>query len=53
MTSVIAQLEKTARAEDIEVIVECSLFEFFNGALKEIFYTKQEVFAGSDETRWE
>lgn len=40
----IAAEEKKARAADIEVTVECSLFEFYNGALKEVFYQVQEVY---------
>ena len=38
MTAVIAEVERNARAADVEVTVECSLYEFYNGALKEVFY---------------
>jgi hypothetical protein len=31
--------------------VQCSLFEFYNGALKEISYQIEELYAGSDETK--
>lgn len=50
MTSVIAAAEKQARAADILVTVDCSLYEFYNGALKEVFYNQVECFDGSDET---
>jgi len=50
MKAVIADAEKKAQAEDIEVTVECSLYEFYNGALKEVIYYPVQVFEGSDET---
>lgn len=50
MDAEIAAVEKKARAADIEVTVECSLYEFYNGALKEIFYNVTEGAEGSDET---
>lgn len=40
----IAAKEKIARAADVEVTVDCTLYEFYNGALKEVFYTVKEVF---------
>ena len=50
MDAEIAQAEKEARAADIEVTVDCSLYEFYNGALKEVFYCQTQVFEGSEET---
>lgn len=50
MTAVIAEAENNARAADIEVTVECTLFEFYNGALKEITYNQVQSYEGSDET---
>jgi len=50
MTAVIAEAEKNARAKDIEVTVECSLYEFYNGALKEVTYQQTICYEGSDET---
>ena len=50
MNEVIAKAEREARAEDIEVTVDCSLYEFYNGALKEVFYNCVQVYEGCDET---
>lgn len=50
MAAEIAEVEQQARAKDIHVIVECSLFEFFNGALKEVFYIETETYEGSSES---
>lgn len=36
MDAEIAAAAQKARAADVEVAVECSLFEFYNGALKEV-----------------
>jgi hypothetical protein len=32
----IVKLGAQAKAEDVEVTVECSLYEFYNGALKDV-----------------
>jgi len=50
MQGAIEKLEKDARAPDVCVTVQCSLYEFANGALKEVPYTKVKVHAGSDDT---
>lgn len=50
MDAVIAEAESKAKADDIEVTVECSLYEFYNGALKEVFYNQVQLYEGSDET---
>lgn len=50
MTAIIAEAEKSARAADVEVTVDCSLFEFYNGALKEVLYMQTEAFDGSEES---
>lgn len=53
MDAEIAALSQKARADDVEVAVDCSLFEFYNGALKEVHYCINKLFAGSDETEEE
>ena len=42
------QVEQEARAEDILVTVECELFEFYNGAVKEINYTRRKMLAATE-----
>ena len=44
----LAQVEQEARAEDILVTVECELFEFYNGAVKEINYTRRKMLAATE-----
>lgn len=53
MDAEIASLSQKARAEDVEVAVDCSLFEFYNGALKEVHYCINKLMGGSDETEEE
>ena len=40
--------EKNARAEDIVVTLQCELFEFYNGAIKEINYARKKLLAATD-----
>ena len=42
------QVEKDARADDIVVTVECELFEFYNGAVKEINYSRKKMLAATE-----
>ena len=44
----LAKVEKEARAEDIVVTVECELFEFYNGAVKEINYQRKKMLAATE-----
>lgn len=39
--------QTSARAQDVEVTVQCSLFEFYNGAYKEVSYERSYIY--SDE----
>lgn len=39
------------RDEDVIVEVECSLHEFYNGALKEVHYQRKQLFLGSSERK--
>jgi hypothetical protein len=34
----IAKIGLKNKAQDVEVTVQCSLFEFYNGAIKEVTY---------------
>ena len=36
-------IAKKHRAEDIVVVLECELFEFFNGAIKEVEYARKKL----------
>lgn len=38
MDDEIESLQTNARAQDVEVTVDCSLYEFYNGAMKEVKY---------------
>jgi len=40
MAKEIHQLEEKARAEDVKVTVNCTLYEFYNGALKKVDYER-------------
>ena len=50
MAAMIHEAEQKARAEDVEVAVDCTLYEFYNGALKTVTYQVRQLFKGSDET---
>jgi DnaJ family protein B protein 13 len=36
----VVKLGVEAKAQDVEVTVECSLFEFYNGAIKDVAYQR-------------
>ena len=42
------QIEKDCRAEDIVVTLECELFEFYNGAIKEVSYARRKMLAATE-----
>ena len=42
------QIEKDQRAEDIVITLECELFEFYNGAIKEISYARRKMLAATE-----
>ena len=42
------QLEKENKAEDIVVTLECELFEFYNGAIKEVNYARTILLVSTD-----
>ncbi len=44
----IVKLGAQAKAQDVEVTVECSLFEFYNGALKDVSYERSVVYENND-----
>ena len=44
----IVKLGAQAKAQDVEVTVECSLFEFYNGALKDVSYERSVVNENND-----
>jgi DnaJ family protein A protein 2 len=48
--ALVAEAESKARAEDVEVTCDCSLYEFYNGALKTISYQIRQLYGGSEET---
>ena len=35
------------REEDIQITVECELYEFYSGALKEIQYSRKKMLAAT------
>jgi DnaJ-class molecular chaperone len=47
------ELEKIAqkeKPEDIVVVLECELFEFYNGAVKEVSYARKEMLSSTPES---
>ena len=38
----------THRAEDVESELECELYEFYNGAIKEVNYFKKKMLSTTD-----
>ena len=42
------QLAKQSKAEDIVVTLECELFEFYNGAIKEVNYARTIILVSTD-----
>ena len=42
------QLAKQSKAEDIVVTLECELFEFYNGAIKEVNYARTMILVSTD-----
>ena len=44
------QMSKDARAQDIVVTLECQLFEFYNGAIKEVNYARTKLLVSTDAT---
>ena len=43
----VTTLGTEAKPQDVEVFVECSLFEFYNGALKEVTFERSVAFEDS------
>jgi len=46
----IEKLAQEAKAEDVKVTVECSLFEFYNGAVKEVTFERSVVYENNEGT---
>lgn len=44
LASQISAAEQKAKAEDVEVTCECSLYELYNGALKTVTYQVRELY---------
>lgn len=44
------KIGKDHRAEDIEVTLECELFEFYNGAIKEVEFVRKSLLSTTDGT---
>jgi DnaJ-class molecular chaperone len=44
----IVNLGAAAKAKDVDVTVECSLFEFYNGALKEVAFERTVVYENNE-----
>ena len=42
------QIAKDKRAEDIVVTLECELFEFYNGAIKEVSYARTKLMVSTE-----
>ena len=42
------QISKDSRADDIVVTLECQLFEFYNGAVKEVNYARRKLLHSTD-----
>ena len=48
LTDEIVKLGVEAKAKDVEVTVECSLFEFYNGAIKDVAFQRSVVYENND-----
>ena len=44
------RIEKSCRADDIVVVLECELFEFFNGAIKEVEYARKKLLSTTEQS---
>ena len=42
------KISKESRADDIVVTLECQLFEFYNGAVKEVNYARKKLLVSTD-----
>ncbi len=47
------RIAKDKRAEDIVVVLECELFEFYNGAIKEVEYVRKILLSTTEQTATE
>lgn len=45
------RLQESLQAEDVVVTLECSLIEFYNGALKPVEYERKQLLALTDGTK--
>ena len=43
--------QTSARAKDVEVTLQCSLFEFYNGAFKEVSYERTYIYSNEEGLR--
>lgn len=44
------QIAKRERPEDIVVVFECELYEFYNGAVKEVEFARKQMMSSTEES---
>ena len=49
----IQRLGEEEKASDVEVTVECSLHEFYNGAVKEVTFERSIVYENNEDSYME